>query len=187
MNNTIVLDDADMLEGQPTAQSYSHVIADGLEHILVHRINNTTWAAINNQNKLVPVRNFQVLENTAERNGQKMCCPVFCVMSDEDGLQPVMLHDMMRQIFAYGWTRGIALQGDDVWEWDILAQTWLLNGTAMDMAIITPRGDVLLDRPISPPTVSRMIFIELATRRHQSRNGNRLTQEPLSNHQEDQT
>jgi hypothetical protein len=76
------------------------------------------------------------------------------VMSDEDGLQPVMLHDMMRQIFAYGWTRGIALQGDDVWEWDILAQTWLLNGTAMDMAIITPRGDVLLDRPISPPTVS---------------------------------
>tara|TARA_B110000091_G_scaffold46583_1_gene51063 strand:- start:1100 stop:1648 length:549 start_codon:yes stop_codon:yes gene_type:complete len=149
MSNSSYLNDTDDCKDERTPQSYSHVIVDGSEHVLVHRINDKTWAAINGQNKLVPVTNFRVLENTAERNGQKMCCPVFCVASVE-GLQPVMLHDMMRQIFAYGWTSGIALQGEDVWEWDILAQTWLVNGTALDMAIITPRGDVLLDRPISP-------------------------------------
>lgn len=134
---------------QRLVQSYAHAIVNNSEYILVHSINNKTWAAIDNQNCLVPISNFKILENTSKFLGKKMWCPVFGYNS-MDGFVPILLHDMMRQIYAYGWTSGIAMptNTEDVWEWNILTQCWKLNGTSIPMVILTPRGQTLSSPPV---------------------------------------
>jgi len=135
---------------QKLVQSYAHAIVNNSEYILVHPINKKTWAAIDDQNCLVPISNFEILENTSEFCGKKMWCPVFGFNS-VDGFVPILLHDMMRQIYASGWTSGIAVSQNtcDVWEWNILTQTWKLNGNLIPMVILTPRGQVLSSPPVS--------------------------------------
>jgi hypothetical protein len=128
-------------------QSYSHAILNGSEYILVHQINNEVWAAIDKHHCLVPISNFQILENTDEFLGKKRYCPIFG-MKSVDGIVPILLHEMMRQIFAYGWTSGIAMPGNDVWEWNILTQTWIFNGTTIPMVILTPRGRLISSPPV---------------------------------------
>ena len=118
-------------------QSFSHVISEGLEHILVHRINKKLWAALNPDKELVPIaeESFHMLEDTRDVS--------FCTIN-ENGLFAVQLTDMVRQVTEYDWTNGLAIQDGNVWNWDILKQEWIRNGLSKRMAIVTRCGHLLL-------------------------------------------
>ena len=120
------------------AQAFSHVILDTEEHILIHRVGKNMWAALNSNHDLVPIaeNDFSTMPSTHNLS--------FCI-SNESGLIAVPpLDDMVRQLFEYNWTNGIAFQGTDVWNWDILKQEWKLNGCTYDMAIATRCGTLLM-------------------------------------------
>jgi hypothetical protein len=108
-----------------------------MEHILIHRIDKKHWAALNHEKMLVPIaeKEFQVLEDTEAVR--------FCIVNTL-GLRQVHLLDMARQVYEYGWTTGLAIQDNNVWNWDVLSLSWILNGLPHEMAIITGRGEVVL-------------------------------------------
>lgn len=136
------------LEQFRPALPFSHVIWDTKEHILIHRIGTQMWAALNSDSILVPIveKDFEVLPTTHHLS--------FCI-SNEAGLVAVPpLNDMIRQMNDYNWTNGLAIQNNDVWNWDTLKQEWILNGTAQRMVIMTRCGELLLPTPNRQPLKS---------------------------------
>lgn len=130
-------------------QPYTHVVVASKEHVLVHKVGKRHWTAIGPCGKLVTVdgTDCTVID-------PKMPTPIFCLINP-DGMQTVRLDDMYRQIFEYGWTCGVAMQDDNVWQWDILSLTWTLNGLPLRMAIITSSGKALLSPALATASACR--------------------------------
>ena len=123
------------------ALPFSHVLLDTKEHILIHKIGNKHWAALDEDQTMVPIAEQDFIVQPTTHN-------LSFYIYNESGLIAVPpLKDMIRQMYEYNWTNGLAIQGSDVWNWDILKQEWVLNGITSKMAIFTRGGKLLIQSP----------------------------------------